>query len=176
MTMRRLLAKTLALTLLLYAILYCRLVAVQFGRVDLDPSPFLKRRVIEGHMVHFVDPLKLAIIGTLLATYAVLVAFLARRKHRVLPVGQAAALAFGVAALLVVAVGWPYLGGAIHPMRDVALEEWWIQFLDGVPGGLIAQMLSVVTIQSLVILGILGLLAKRHTRDGVAGAAGHSAP
>lgn len=165
-----------ALTLLLYAILYCRLVAVQFGRVDMDPSPFLVRRVIEGHMVHLVAWWKLAIVGLLLAAYAVLVAFLARRLYRVLPVVQTAALVFGVAAFLVLAIGWPYLGVALHPMRDVVLEEWWIGLLRGIPGGLVVQIPLVATVQSLVILGLLELLVRRHKGNALSpGDAVHSA-
>lgn len=165
--MRAALTKILAVTLVLYGLLFWRLVAfLQFGRVDLDPSPFLERRVIEGHMVHLVAWWKLAVIGILLASYAVAVAFVARQRNRVLPIGQAAVFVFGVAALLVFATGWPYLGVALHPMRDVPLEEWWIGVLNGIPGGLVVQVLLAVIVQSLAILGVLELLARRHGGGG----------
>ena len=165
--MRTALTKIAVLTLVLYGLLFCRLVAaVQFGRVDLDPSPFLERRVIEGHMVHLVAWWKLAVIGILLAAYAILVASIARQRNRVLPLGKTAVFVFGVAALLVVALGWPYLGVALHPMRDVPLEEWWISVLNGIPGGIVAQVLVAVIVQSLAILGVLELLARRRGGGG----------
>jgi hypothetical protein len=163
--MRVALTRISVLTLALYGLLFGRLVAVQFGRVDLDPSPFLERRVIEGHMVHLVAWWKLAVIGILLASYAIVVAFVARQRNRALSLGQSAALAFGVATLLVFATGWPYVGVALHPMRDVVLEEWWIGLLHGIPGGLVVQVLLTVIVQSLVILGVLALLAKRRRKE-----------
>ncbi len=164
--MRTTLTKIAVLTLALYGLLFCRLMAVQFGRVDLDPSPFLERRVIEGHMVHLVAWWKLAVIGILLAAYALLVASMARQRNRVLPLGQTAVFVFSMAALLVFAMGWPYLGVALHPMRDVPLEEWWIGVLNGIPGGLVVQVLLAVIVQSLAILAVLELLARRRGGDG----------
>jgi hypothetical protein len=164
--MRTALTKILVVTLVLYGLLFFRLVAVQFGRVDLDPSPFLARRVIEGHMVHLVAWWKLAVIGILLAAYAILVASIARQGSRVLPLGQAAVLVFGVATLLVFAMGWPYLSVALHPMRDVPLEEWWIGVLNAIPGGLVVRVLLTVIVQSLAILAVLELLARRRGGGG----------
>jgi uncharacterized membrane protein YhaH (DUF805 family) len=127
-------------------------------------------------MVHLVAWWKLAIVGLLLAAYAVLVALQARRRYRVCPVAQASALVFRVASLLVLAIGWPYLGVAIHPMRDVVLEEWWIGLLRGIPGGLVVQIPLVATVQSLVILGLVELLVRRHRGKALApGDAVHSA-
>jgi hypothetical protein len=165
--MRTALTKIVVLTLVLYGLLFGRLVAfLQFGRMDLDASPFLERSVIQGHMVYLVAWWKLAVIGTLLAAYAILVASMARQRSRVLPIGQAAVFVFGVATLLVFAMGWPYLGVALPPMRDVPLEEWWIGVLNGIPGGLVVQVLLAVIVQSLAILGVLELLARRRGGGG----------
>jgi hypothetical protein len=165
--MRAGLSKVLVLTLVLYGLLFGRLVAfLQFGRVDLDPSPFLGRRVVQGHMVHLVAWWKLVVIGILLAVYAILVAFAARQRNRVLPLGQAAVFVFGVAALLVFATGWPYVGVALHPIRDVA--QWWIGVLNGIPGGLVLQLLLTAIVQSLAVVGVLELAVKRRRKEDAA--------
>ena len=71
-----------------------------------------------------------------------------------------------VVTLLVFAMGWPYLGVALHPMRHVPLEEWWIGVLNGIPGGLVVQVILAVIVQSLAILGVLELLARRRGDGG----------
>jgi hypothetical protein len=66
----------------------------------------------------------------------------------------------------VFATGWPYVGVALHPIRDVA--QWWIGVLNGIPGGLVLQLLLTAIVHSLAVVGVLELVVKRRRKEDAA--------